>query len=116
MNYTDELKNRIIDWGASLVGIADVSKLGGLEVFPTDLLAPFSSAISVALRIPSETFEQISTAPTPIYANVYQTANRMLDEIAFKAALALQADGYADLEAGLRLLQPRRPEPVDGLR
>mgnify|MGYP003975746169 FL=1 len=39
----------------------------------------------------------ISDQPTPIYSSVYQTVNRLLDEIAFKTAKKVQNDGYLSL-------------------
>jgi len=61
---------------------------------PPDPLEPFSRAVSIALQIPAAVFNQISERPTPVYASIYQTANRILDEIAFKTAIALQKDGF----------------------
>jgi len=43
-NYTEEFKNRIIGFGADLVGVADVEPLKELTVNPPDLLEPFSKA------------------------------------------------------------------------
>jgi len=42
-------------------------------------------------------FDMIEDRPTPNYASVYQTANRLLDEIAFKTSLKLQKDGFRSL-------------------
>jgi epoxyqueuosine reductase QueG len=39
----------------------------------------------------------ISDRPIPIYVSVYQTANRLLDDIAFRAAAMLQNDGFYSL-------------------
>ena len=47
--------------------------------------------------MPIAVFEQISDRPTPLYASVYQTANRILDEIAFRTAGSLQGDGFYSL-------------------
>ncbi|MGD2126512.1 MAG: 4Fe-4S double cluster binding domain-containing protein [Desulfobacteraceae bacterium] len=91
------IKNKAIGWGADLVGVADVEPLTALKLDPPDLLEPFSRAISVALALPLAAFEGIVDRPTPIYLAIYQTANRMLDEIAFKIATALDKDGYFSL-------------------
>lgn len=97
MDYTDQIKNKIVGWGADLVGIADVEFLKELQTIPPDLLYPFTRAISIAVQLPVSVFEMISEQPTPIYASVYQTANRFLDEIAFKISKQLQSDGYLSL-------------------
>jgi epoxyqueuosine reductase len=96
-NYTKEFKDRIIGFGADLVGIADVEPLKELTLDPPDLIEPFSRAVSIAVKLPVAVFEQIVDAPTPIYKAVYTTANLILDDIAFRTAMALQNDGFPSL-------------------
>jgi epoxyqueuosine reductase len=96
-NYTEEFKDRIIGFGANLVGIADIEPLKELKVDPPDLLEPFTGAVSIAIKLPAAVFEQIVDRPTPIYKSVYQTANLILDQIAFRTAMALQNDGFHSL-------------------
>lgn len=96
-DYTVKLKNKLKKWGADLAGIADLEPLRELQVNPPDLLDGFIRAVSIAVRLPVAVFEQIKDRPTPLYASVYQTANRMLDEIAFKTSVVLQNDGYLSL-------------------
>ena len=97
LDYTENIKDRIIGLGANIVGIADIEPLKELKLDPPDLLEPFSKAISIALELPLGTFEQISDRPTPIYKSTYQTANLILDQIAFRTAMALQNDGFYSL-------------------
>jgi epoxyqueuosine reductase QueG len=97
LEYTKEVKERITDLGADLVGVADVEPLKGLKLDPPDLLDPFNRAVSIALKLPAATFEGISDRPTPIYKSIYQTANLILDQIAFRTAMALQNDGFHSL-------------------
>jgi len=97
LDYTKEVKKKIFDLGADLVGIADVEPLKRLKLTPPDLLDPFISAVSIGLQLPSAAFEQIVDRPTPIYKSVYQTANLILDQIAFRTAMALQNDGFHSL-------------------
>lgn len=80
-------------WGASLVGFADLAPLRTIETIPTGLLDPFTRAVSIALRVPAAVFETCVERPTPLYAAAYQTANRLLDEIAFRTAGLLQDRG-----------------------
>ncbi|MBW2109389.1 MAG: hypothetical protein JRI36_12110, partial [Deltaproteobacteria bacterium] len=75
--YTDQWKRDILDGGADLVGVADTTAFRNYETIPPDLLGGFPRAIAVAVRLPTAVFETISDEPTPIYAAVYQTANRM---------------------------------------
>jgi epoxyqueuosine reductase QueG len=96
-DYTKEIKGKIAELGADLVGVADVEPLKQLKVTPPALLDDFRRAVSIGVRLPTAVFEQILDRPTPLYASVYQTANRILDEIAFRAASILQSDGYHSL-------------------
>jgi epoxyqueuosine reductase QueG len=96
-SYTENLKRKIVAFGADLVGVADAEPLKELKLDPADLLDPFCRAISIALRLPRAVFERILDRPTPVYSAVYQTANRMLDEIAFRTATMLEKDGFDGL-------------------
>jgi epoxyqueuosine reductase len=95
--YTHEMKVGILHWGADLVGIADVEPLRALKLNPPDLLDGFVRAVSIAVQLPVSVFETISDRPTPIYGTAYQTANRMLDELAFRTSVALQKQGFRSL-------------------
>jgi epoxyqueuosine reductase QueG len=96
--YTQTVKQWIREKGADLVGIADLEPLRELEfIEPAGLLDPFNRAISIAIQLPVAAFEMISDQPTPIYSNIYNTANRLLDELAFKTAVALQKEGYQSM-------------------
>jgi epoxyqueuosine reductase QueG len=97
MDYTNELKKTIVDLGADLVGIADVELLKGLKTNPDNLLDPYTKAIAIAVKLPVAVFEMIADQPTPIYSSIYQTANRALDDIAFKTSKKIQKDGYLSL-------------------
>lgn len=96
-SYTGQVKGRIAKWGADLVGVADVHLLQGLEVHPPNLLDGFTRAIAIAVQLPRAVFEAIVDRPTPHYSAVYQTANQLLDQIAFRVAVALEKDGYRSL-------------------
>ena len=96
-SYTEKIKANIMELGADLVGVADIQPLKPLKLDPPGLLEPFNRAISIATRLPGAVFEQIIDQPTPLYSSVYQTANRILDEIAFRAANILQRDGFKSL-------------------
>ena len=95
--YTKKMKEKVLGWGATLVGIADIEPLKELKTDPPDLLDSFNRAVSIAVHLPAWTFEMISDRPTPIYSSIYRTAYRILDEIAFRTAVALQGDGFHSL-------------------
>jgi len=96
-DYTKKIKSKILASGADLVGVADAAPLKALPLEPAGLLDGFERAVSIAVQLPIAVFETIGDRPTPIYGNVYQAANRILDEIAFRTAVMLQRDGYLSL-------------------
>ena len=71
--------------------------LRDLPIDPADLLESFSTAVSIAVSLPWATFGEIKEKPTLIYENVYNTANRILDELAFKTAKSFAEDGFYGL-------------------
>ena len=71
--------------------------LRDLPVDPPNLLDPYRCAVSAAVRLPGAVFDHISDGPTQVYDNVYQIANRLLDEIAFHTAVHLQKLGFSSL-------------------
>ncbi len=93
--YAETIKKRIQEWGADLVGIADIEPLRELPLTPDNLLDSFSRAVSIALSLPRAIFRQIDDRPTAIYAHAYKTANAMLDEMAFRAASLLEREGFS---------------------
>jgi epoxyqueuosine reductase len=94
---TTLVRRQVVAWGGNLVGFAEVEPLRGLPTIPGDLLDPFTRAVSLAVRVPAAVFETVREWPTPLYAAAYQTANRLLDEIAFRAAGLLQDQGFRAL-------------------
>lgn len=96
-DYTESLKNRIVNSGADLVGIADAKPLKEQKLFPPDLLSSFTKVVAIAIRLPVEIFRQITDRPTPTYSSVYRTANLMLDQIALLTANTLYKDSYNSL-------------------
>lgn len=95
--YTQQLKAAIIDRGAAKVGITSIDSLRGVAVSPGDLLDRFRCAIAIAVQIPTAVFDMITDQPTPIYSRACETANRLLDDIAFRTALSLQRDGFQSI-------------------
>lgn len=95
--YAKRIKSKIRDRGADLVGVADTRALSELPVNPPGLLHGFTRAVSMAVQLPVSVFDSISDSPTPVYTAAYKTANRILDELAYKTAVSLQKDGYTGL-------------------
>ncbi|MBE0503281.1 MAG: epoxyqueuosine reductase [Desulfuromonadales bacterium] len=92
-SLTEQLKTEARTLGADLVGVADLQLLAGIETTPADLLAPFRYAISFAVKLPDTVFEQLVDRPTPLYSQVYQQANALLDTIALRLCSWIEAQG-----------------------
>jgi epoxyqueuosine reductase len=97
ISYTESVKKRVLGLGAHVVGVADLRPFHGQRAGSPELLEPFHRAISIAVRVPRAVFETISDRPTAVYAKAYLTANRILDDIAFRAAVMLEQDGHKAL-------------------
>lgn len=87
------LKRRARSWGASLVGVADLERLRGIETEPAELFDGFSRAVSMAVRLSDPVLDAITDRPTPLYSQHYQKVNALLDELALRASLAIQQAG-----------------------
>jgi epoxyqueuosine reductase QueG len=94
VEFTNKLKSEIITLDADLIGVADAEPFNKARLTPRNLLDPYFRAISIGIRLPSAVFEQIIDRPTPLYASVYRTANRLLDQIAFRTTGILQNYGF----------------------
>ena len=94
---TAEIKEEAKRLGASLVGIADLLLLEDIKCEPADLLQQYKHAISMAVKLPNAVFEQLNDRPTPLYSQVYQNANTVLDQIAFQLCSHIEQQGFKAL-------------------
>ena len=83
-----ELKKRLIEYGASLVGYADLRSLA--EDVPESL--PYGVSIAVALD--PEIVESIIDGPTAAYNDEYDRVNTLLNELTECAVDILRDAGY----------------------
>jgi epoxyqueuosine reductase len=96
-DVTKALKLHAHSLGADLVGVADLAMLEGIETTPPDLLQPFTRGVSLAVKVPTAVFEQLTDRPTPLYAQAYLNANLLLDQIALRLCGWLEGHGAAAL-------------------
>ncbi|MEW5772619.1 MAG: 4Fe-4S double cluster binding domain-containing protein [Thermodesulfobacteriota bacterium] len=80
-------------FGASLARVADLGLLAGIETEPSNLLAGFTRAVSVAVRLSDAVIETVQDRPTPLYAQHYLRVNALLDEIGVRLANWLEERG-----------------------
>ena len=93
----DELIAKLKDWGASVVRVADTSRLSGIETEPKDLLEDFPRAVSIAIRLSDSIMDEIEGQPTPLYSSHYGRVNALLDDIAIRATNLIQMNGHQAL-------------------
>lgn len=83
----DELKERLCDLGASLVGYADLSPV------PARDRDDLRFAVSIAVALDPAIIAGIEDGPTPEYSAEYERKNRLLDSLAAEAARLLEQRG-----------------------
>jgi len=95
MNNTAELKEFCTASGADIVGIAALAPFKeGWMTSPTDLLLPYSSAVSVAMRLDDDIMDAIDDLPTRAYAEHYRAVNTDLDSLTTRIADWTSGRGY----------------------
>ncbi|AFM41406.1 hypothetical protein Desaci_2458 [Desulfosporosinus acidiphilus SJ4] len=92
-----ELKQKAIELGADLVGIADLRRVSGIPTEPKDLLEKYTSAVVIAIAVSPDVFEQIKNEPTPLYVHHYQAVNILLDNITLRLQNELLQEGFRAL-------------------
>jgi len=107
----ESIRRQAVDLGADLVGFAPVGRWAEIGEIPPDYRpeAIFPGARSVIVVGVPMLLPIIESTPSINYQEMYDTSNRLLDEIAFRLAtrlnrqgyptLCLPRDGYANLEA-----------------
>ncbi|MBU7029867.1 MAG: epoxyqueuosine reductase [Theionarchaea archaeon] len=90
MELVDEnrLKQRISEWGADIVGFADLR-----EVLPKEL-SHLPVAVSIGVRLSDQIIRGIKNGPTMLYAYNVSITNSLLNEIALRASNYLQNSGF----------------------
>lgn len=87
-DLTLELTEVLLQGGADLVGIGDLTQL------PNEQRYGLPFGISVAVKYPKEIIKGISDLPTPEYKQWYDFLNKRLDELVSKGAAFLEQHGY----------------------
>lgn len=79
---------RIIGWGANLVGFADLS-----EYVPAKINS-LKNAVSIAVRLSDPIIDEVIQGPTMEYAYHHHVVNALLNEIALKTSKLIRFSGY----------------------
>jgi len=84
----EELRNKLYDLGASLVGCADLSEV------PAEARDGLPFAISIAVALDPAIIGGIAHGPTPEYSDEYERVNQLLDSLGAAAARLLAQGGH----------------------
>lgn len=87
------LKKFASEYGADVVGIADLVLLQGIETEPSNLLEGYNRAVSIGVRLADGVLDPIVDEPTPLYQQHYFKVNALLDDIALRVSQDLQSVG-----------------------
>jgi epoxyqueuosine reductase QueG len=94
-DLTEALKGFCQKQGAALVGIADIGPIkDGLQTYPSDLLEPYTAAISVAMPLDMKTVAAMQGEPTPEYASDCRGINARLNELTAAVESWIKDKGY----------------------
>jgi epoxyqueuosine reductase QueG len=95
MDHEAELKEFCTSSGADLAGIADLSLFKtAWTTIPGDILLPYTSAVSVAMRLEDDIMDAIDDLPTRAYAEHYRAVNTDLDRLTARIADWISVLGY----------------------
>jgi epoxyqueuosine reductase len=90
-----KIKDRILAYGADVVGIADMSRYNReILGFGEDLRPQFPYAISYGLLVPQGVLDTLVDGPTLFYLHHYRQVNYRLDMIAYEMARELEREGH----------------------
>lgn len=92
MNLLD-LKQMLMDEGASLAGFADIGNLYDDTACCGFLRYP--KGVSIAIAIPRDVILSIKEKPTRTYFDAYHSINDKLNQLATKCETLLQKEGFA---------------------
>ena len=88
---SESLRKKILGWGASIVGFAD------LEGSVPKRWEHLKAGVSIVVRLSNIIIDEIKNGPTLTYAYHYRTINQLLDSIAIKTSNLIQSLGYKAL-------------------
>lgn len=92
-----EIKQKAIELGANLVGIADLNRVQGLPTLPDGLFDNYTHAIVIAVAVSREVFDTITDGPNPLYLHHYLATNALLDSIALQLQNEIIRQGFRAL-------------------
>jgi epoxyqueuosine reductase len=101
---SNELREQILAWGASLVGFAD------LRAAAPSRFRHWPRAVSMAVALNPTAMEGVHDGPTVAYYEEYKRANRFLNELGAKTAEFIELHGYRAEAIAATILDRRQRE------
>jgi epoxyqueuosine reductase len=95
MDYYDSLREKAIELGADLFGVAETARLEKYidpEIAETAKSMPY--VVSIAVRIQRNVLETLTDGPNFIYKAHYRQANNLLDKVAFELGQFISNRGF----------------------
>ncbi len=87
----DDLKEEILNLGASLVGFANINK------YLLKNLLRYPYGVSIAIELDKKIIDEIKDGPTKEYENLYKKVNDKLNRIALETKKAVEKKGIGRL-------------------
>jgi len=93
----EELKKFAYEHGASVFGVADISRIKNKFNISKDTLKKLDKAICIGVKLSKAILDEIKDHPTRLYFHHYRAANMFLDQLAFRITSFIQLKGYSAL-------------------
>ncbi|MBY8995959.1 MAG: epoxyqueuosine reductase [Candidatus Heimdallarchaeota archaeon] len=95
-DFTNSVKNSVLENEASIVGIADLTILDEYKHEPV-IPKGFTRAVSIGIRLTDKVIDKITKGPTKEYAELYRKTNEKLNEVATHIASKFENEGFKTL-------------------
>jgi epoxyqueuosine reductase QueG len=94
---TKDLKLRAKEFGAALIGIANIKPVKKDFLIEEEVLDNFNFAVSIAVAVSNGVLSEIKDHPTRLYYHHYRQLNMFLDNIATRLSCWIIQEGYMAL-------------------
>jgi len=88
-----DMTEKVQEWGADVVGVADTARLAGIDTRPKDLLEGWPRAVCMGVRLADGIMDSVTQGPTELYSQHYRRVNAVLDDIATRLAAWIHSKG-----------------------
>lgn len=97
MNNYDNLRNKALEFGAQLFGVADISGIKNEFTIAAAVLGKLDRAVCLGAALSGPILDEIEDHPTKLYFHHYRAVNMMLDQIALRLSGLISGRGFSAL-------------------